>query len=238
MNARELFELPEGMPFTDFFPLDAAPWTWISAITEALKAFDFTTASETHGAIPPGVTVTGDVFIHASVQLPPYAVIKGPAWIGPETEIRPGAFIRGKVIIGPGCVVGNATEIKNSLLLSGVQVPHYNYIGDSVLGNRAHLGAGVICANLRLDQKPVLVGTPGGKVDTGMRKLGAILGDEAEAGCNAVLQPGTILGKGAAVMPTMAFGGYLEPGTLAFNRPVIGRVPRKDYPASTPSAAR
>ncbi|MEM8549936.1 MAG: UDP-N-acetylglucosamine diphosphorylase, partial [Verrucomicrobiota bacterium] len=228
----------KGMPFTDFFPPDTASWTWIDAIAKALKAFDFSSAPNAHTAIPPGVTVSGEVFIHESVKLPPYAVITGPAWIGPETEIRPGAFIRGKVIVGPGCVVGNATEIKNSLLLSGVQAPHYNYIGDSVLGNRAHLGAGVICANLRLDQKSVLVATPEGKIDTGMRKLGAILGDEAEAGCNAVLQPGTILGKGAAVMPTMAFGGYLEPGTLAFNRPVIGRVPRKDYPASTPNAAR
>ena len=155
-------------------------------------------------------------------------IIRPTGLLDPEVEIRPGAFIRGKVIIGAGSVIGNSTEIKNSLLMEGVQAPHFNYVGDSILGNKAHLGAGVICANLRLDQLPVTVKTPSAKVDTGLRKLGAIMGDEAEAGCNAVLQPGAILGKRAAVMPTLAFAGYLEPSTIAFHRPVIGRLPRRD----------
>ncbi len=216
------------MPFADFFSAEDAPWTWVPRISDALAAFDFANAPDQHTDIPAGVEVSGDVFIHKSVKLPPYAVISGPCWIGPEVEIRPGAFIRGKVIIGAGSVIGNATEIKNSLLMEGVQAPHFNYVGDSILGNRAHLGAGVICANLRLDQLPVCVKTPQGKADTGLRKLGALMGDEAEAGCNAVLQPGVILGKRAAVMPTLAFAGYLEPGTIAFHRPVIGRLPRRD----------
>ncbi|MDP0494629.1 MAG: UDP-N-acetylglucosamine diphosphorylase [Verrucomicrobiota bacterium JB024] len=238
MKASDLFDLPASMPFGHIFSPEAAPWEWVARIGEAVQGFDFLRAEDMHPNIPEGVKITGKVFIHHSAKLPPYAVIQGPTWIGPEVEIRPGAYIRGKVIVGPGSVVGNSTELKNCLLLEHVQAPHFNYVGDSVLGNKAHLGAGVICANLRLDQGPVIVNTPDGRADTGLRKLGALMGDASEAGCNAVLQPGTILGKAAAVMPTMAFGGYLESGTLAFNRPVIGRVPRRDYPKSTPSVAR
>jgi len=228
MKASDLFDFPVSLPFAEYFDGNAAPWEWLSQIAVALKAFDFANAPDQHTDIPAGVSISGDVYIHNSVKLPPHAVISGPCWIGPEVEIRPGAFIRGKVIIGAGSVIGNSTEIKNSLLMEGVQAPHFNYVGDSILGNKAHLGAGVICANLRLDQLPVTVKTPSAKVDTGLRKLGAIMGDEAEAGCNAVLQPGAILGKRAAVMPTLAFAGYLEPSTIAFHRPVIGRLPRRD----------
>ncbi|QYY35192.1 UDP-N-acetylglucosamine diphosphorylase [Ruficoccus sp. ZRK36] len=238
MKASDLFDFPASLPFGAHFSPDAAPWEWVTNIAEALKGFDFDGAADAHTDIPAGVSISGQVFIHRTVKLPAYAVIEGPCWIGPEVEIRPGAYIRGKVIVGAGSVVGNSTELKNALLLENVQAPHFNYVGDSVLGNKAHLGAGVICANLRLDQGGVIVNTPDGRVDTGMRKLGALMGDASEAGCNAVLQPGTILGKAAAVMPTMAFGGYLEEGVLAFNRPVVGRVPRRDYPKSTPSVAR
>ncbi len=238
MKASDLFDFPESMPFARYFSPDEPPWVWVMKVGMAAQEFDFLRAEGMHGNIPAGVKLSGKVYIHHSVKLPPYAVIEGPAWIGEGAEIRPGAYIRGKVIVGPGSVVGNSTELKNCLLMENVQAPHFNYVGDSILGNKAHLGAGVICANLRLDQSPVIVQTPDGRVDTGMRKLGALMGDCSEAGCNAVLQPGTILGKAAAVMPTLAFGGYLEGGTLAFNRPVIGRVPRRDYPKSTPNAAR
>ncbi len=229
MIASDLFELPESLSaFSDYFLATHSPWAWLPKIKEALAAHDFSQAEKDRPEHGHGVHIRGDVYLHPTVKLPPTCFIEGPCYIGPETEIRPGAFIRGNVIIGKGCVVGNACEYKNCLLMDNVQTPHYNYVGDSILGNGAHLGAGVICANLRLDQKPVSVITPDGLIDTELRKLGAILGDGAEAGCNAVLQPGTILDKRAAVGPTLAFGGYLEPGTIAFSKPDIRRLPRRD----------
>jgi NDP-sugar pyrophosphorylase family protein len=123
--------------------------------------------------------------------------------------------VRGNVIVGEGCVLGNACEYKNCLLMDGVATPHYNYVGDSILGNRAHLGAGVICSNYRLDHREVLVREGETLHQTGLRKFGAILGDAAEVGCNAVLNPGTLLGPRALVMPSMAFGGCLPAGHIA-----------------------
>ena len=122
-----------------------------------------------------------------------------------EAGIRPGAFIRGNVIAGENCVLGNSCEFKNCLLLDGVQAAHFNYVGDSLLGNGAHLGAGVICSNLRLDQGEVTVRLPGGTVGTGLKKFGAVIGDRAEIGCNAVLNPGSLIGPRALVMPCTAF---------------------------------
>jgi NDP-sugar pyrophosphorylase family protein len=132
------------------------------------------------------------------------------------------------VITGEGCVLGNASEFKNCLLLDGVQAPHYNYVGDSILGNGAHLGAGAICSNLRLDQAEVTVRVAGNLVATGLRKFGAVLGDKAEVGCNAVLNPGTLLGPRALVMPAMAFGGILAPGHIARVRQSVTTIARRD----------
>lgn len=230
MKASDLYTLPESLSvFAAHFPSDAAPWEWIGAIAPALRAV-LANASVRPApvSIPPGVHVEGDVFFGPGVKLPAHATIIGPAWIGPGVEIRPGAFIRGNVIIGANCVIGNSCEFKNCLLMDGVQAPHFSYVGDSILGNRAHLGAGVILSNLRLDQKTVTVRTPAGFADTGMRKLGALLGEGAEVGCNAVLQPGVILGKRALVMPTVAFAGYLAPNTLARIRNPISTLPRRD----------
>jgi hypothetical protein len=226
MKADELFSLPSSLVrFAAFFLPDAPPWSWVERIAAALESVpvnEFAPRTD----LPAGLLVTGKVFLHPSVKLPPFGVIQGPAWIGAKSELRPGVFIRGNVIAGEGCVLGNSCEYKNCLLLDGVQTPHFNYVGDSVLGNRAHLGAGVICANLRLDQKPVPVLVPGRRVDTNLRKLGAMMGDESEVGCNAVLQPGVILGKRAAVLPTIAFGGYLPANTLATVHSEIRHLPR------------
>lgn len=226
MKASEFFTLPDSLAaFSGSFSPDAAPWEWLKNISSALRAHVFPTASV---ELPPGVHVSGSVFVHATVKLPAYATLIGPAWIGPETEIRPGAFIRGNVIVGANCVLGNACEFKNCLLMDGAQVPHFSYVGDSILGNGAHLGAGVILSNLRLDQQPISVRLPDTTVDTGLRKFGAILGDKAEVGCNAVLQPGTVLGKRALVMPTVAFGGVLPANTIARIRSQIVTQPRRD----------
>lgn len=209
--ASDLFSFPASIPFREFFGPDLLPWQWISQIKPALAGgFEERTPEQ----IPEGVSISGKVYIHQSVKLPAFCSIEGPAWIGEGVQIRPGAYIRGNVIIGAGSVVGNSCEFKNCLLLEGVQTPHFSYIGDSVLGNRSHLGAGVILSNLRLDQKPVKVKTPDGIVDTGMRKFGALLGDDAEVGCNSVLNPGSIIGKRSLVGPLTPFLGTLDEGKI------------------------
>ena len=226
MKAADFFSLPESLArFAPYFRPEAPPWDWLKQLAAALRSVTDKPSAEPR---PPGVHVEGDVWLGAGVKLPPYATIIGPTWIGSGTEIRPGAFIRGQVITGAGCVLGNACEFKNCLLLDQVQVPHFNYVGDSVLGNRAHLGAGVICSNLRLDQKPVVVRAGDTTFETGLRKFGAILGDAAEVGCNAVLNPGAVLGPRALVMPAMAFTGVLPGGQIAYARPTVKFIPRRD----------
>lgn len=224
MIAADFFDWPASLQrFAAEFPTDVAPWEWLKCIGAALR--DLPALDR---PIPSGVHVTGSVWIDPSVKLPAYATIQGPCWIGAGTEIRPGAFIRGNVIVGEGCVLGNACEFKNCLLMDGVQVPHFSYVGDSILGNRAHLGAGVICSNLRLDNKPVTLRLGGEIVDTGLRKFGAILGDRAEVGCNAVLNPGSILGKRALVAPLTSFSGVLPADTIARQRGTLSQIPRRD----------
>ena len=224
--ASDYFEFPESLPFKDSFPDNLTPWQWIPAIKDALANFEFPKAAYER---PCGLHVEGDVYIHPTVKLPAFGSIQGPAYIAEGCELRPGVFIRGNVIAGKGCVLGNSCEFKNCLLLDGVQVPHFSYIGDSVLGNKSHLGAGVICSNLRLDQANVPVVLPdGARINSGLRKFGAILGDQAEVGCNAVLNPGSILGKRALVMPGMAFRGSLPANTIAFKKEPIFTAPRMD----------
>ena len=226
MKASEFFALPPSLArFAPHFVADVAPWDWIKKIGAALEAASF---GPSELKIPPGVHLEGRVWLHPSVKLPAHATIIGPAYIGAKTEIRPGAFIRGNVIVGEGCVLGNSSEFKNCLLLDGAQVPHFNYVGDSVLGNKAHLGAGVICSNLRLDQAVVHVRVGNELVSTGLRKFGAILGDHAEVGCNSVLNPGSVLGKRALVMPAMAFTGVLAANTIARVRTSITTIARRD----------
>jgi NDP-sugar pyrophosphorylase family protein len=225
LKASDFFALPESLSgFRSFFRAEAAPWEWLDEIGRALAAHRF---GAKHPAVPPGVHIEGAVHIDPSVSLPAHATLIGPIWIGARTEIRPGAFVRANVIAGEGCVLGNSSEFKNCLLMDGVQAPHFNYVGDSVLGNRAHLGAGAICSNYRLDHKSVVVHLPTGSVDTGLRKFGAILGDEAEVGCNAVLNPGTLIGPKSLVMPAIAFGGVLAPSTIARVRQQVTLVPRR-----------
>lgn len=211
--------------FASFFPADAAPWEWLKKIATALATVE---SGSSELKIPAGVHIEGNVWIHPTVKLPPFAVIIGPAYIGAKTELRPGAYIRGNVIAGEKCVLGNSSEFKNCLLMDGVQAPHFNYVGDSVLGSGAHLGAGVICSNLRLDQAEVILRLPEGVVATGLRKFGAVLGDKAEVGCNSVLNPGTLLGPRALVAPCTSFGGFLPGNTIARARQSITTVARRD----------
>ena len=153
-------------------------------------------------------TLHDGVIVAEGVKIYPGTTIEGPAIIGAGTEIRPGAFIRGSVVVGKNCVIGNSSELKNCILLDKVQIPHYNYIGDSVLGERAHTGAGTVLSNLKSDGRCVVVHADR-DYDTGLRKLGAILADGVDVGCGAVLNPGTVIGKNTSVYPlTLLRGVY------------------------------
>ena len=169
-----------------------------------------------------GYTVLTDgVLVGKNVKIAETATIIPPAIIGNGVEIRPGAYLRGNVYIGDGCVVGNSTELKNCVLLNRVQVPHYNYVGDSILGNYSHLGAGAICSNFRSDGKNVVVHAER-DYETNLRKFGAILGDHAEVGCGSVLNPGTVIGKRTQVYPlTMARGVYPRDSIVKSTKKVV-----------------
>ena len=171
--------------------------------------------------------ISENVFIGEGTVVEDGAMIKGPAIIGKNCKIRHSAYIRENVIIGDGCVVGNSSELKNSLLFNGAQAPHYNYIGDSILGHRAHLGAGVKISNVKLFPGNIEVEVDGVPFDTGLRKFGALLGDGAEAGCNAVLNPGSILGRGAIVYPNVFWRGILPANMIAKNKAEIEVVVKR-----------
>ena len=150
-----------------------------------------------------------DVWIHQSCKVFETAVILGPCIICEGTEVRPSAFVRGSALVGKNCVVGNSTELKNCILFDRVQVPHYNYVGDSVFGNYAHTGAGVICSNVKSDKSLVVIKDHGNHIETGIKKVGAFLGDYVDVGCNSVLCPGTVIGPNTNVYPLSRVRGVL-----------------------------
>ena len=155
-----------------------------------------------------------NVWIAKSAKVFPSAYINGPAIIGKNAEVRHCAFIRGNAIVGEGAVVGNSTELKNVILFNKVQVPHYNYVGDSVLGYKAHMGAGSITSNVKSDKKLVVVKTPEGNFETGIKKFGAMLGDEVEVGCGTVLNPGSVVGKLSNIYPLSSVRGFVPANSI------------------------
>ena len=174
------------------------PWEIIPKIKDIIASYDLGGYTE----------ITDRVYVGKNVKISNLATVVPPAIIGDNTEIRPGAYLRGNVIIGKGCVIGNSTEIKNSILFDGVSAPHYNYIGDSIVGNFAHLGAGVILSNLKSDKSNIAV--KGVKTyPTCLRKMGAIIGDKSELGCGCVLNPGTVIGKNSIVYPLTSVRGVV-----------------------------
>jgi NDP-sugar pyrophosphorylase family protein len=152
------------------------------------------------------------VYIADDAKIWDGATICAPTVIGHKAEVRPGAFIRGNAIIGDGAVIGNSTEIKNAIVFDGAQLPHYNYVGDSIIGYKGHLGAGAIASNLRLDHKEISIEG----VNTGLRKIGVFLGDESEVGCGSVLCPGSVVGKNSAIYPLSTVTGYI-PANSVYN---------------------
>lgn len=181
------------------------PWELLPCIKTHLKEL-------VSGGIEGFKVYSDGVLAGENVSISPLATIEPPAVIGRDTVIRPGAYLRGNVIIGEGCVIGNSSELKNCILLDNVQVPHFNYVGDSVLGNNVHIGAGVICSNLKADKKDVCIGKS--KIPTGLKKVGAFLADGADIGSGCVLNPGTVVGKRTSVYPLTALRGVYPPDSI------------------------
>jgi NDP-sugar pyrophosphorylase family protein len=185
-----------------------------------------TTGAEVH----PAAHVGPQVFIGAGTIVEPGAMIIGPAIIGAGCRIRHGAYIRENVIVGDGCVVGNSVELKHCVLFNQCQVPHFNYVGDSILGHKAHMGAGAILSNVKLDNQNVWVNFEGTPIDTGLRKFGGLIGDKAEIGCNSVLNPGSILGRDSIVYPNVSWRGILPKNMISKHQyppQVVVRRPRQ-----------
>lgn len=155
-----------------------------------------------------------NVWISKKAKIADTASINGPCIIGANTEVRPGAFVRGNALVGENCVVGNSTELKNVILFNNVQVPHYNYVGDSILGYKAHMGAGSITSNIKADKTPVTIKIGEEKVETRLRKMGAVLGDGVDVGCNSVLNPGSVIGKHTNLYPLSMVRGYVAENSI------------------------
>ena len=166
-----------------------------------------------------------DIWVAKNAKVAPTACLNGPLIIDEEAEIRHCAFIRGNAIVGKGAVVGNSTELKNVVLFNKVQVPHYNYVGDSILGFRSHMGAGSITSNVKSDKTLVVVKGEGIRIETGLKKMGAMLGDCVEVGCNSVLNPGTVIGRDSNVYPTSCVRGVIPSGHIYKD---AGNVVKKD----------
>ena len=181
-----------------------------------------------HGRLVGTPSIGPNVFIGEGTVIEHGAMIKGPAWIGRNCEIRHGAYLRENVIVGDGAVLGNSCEFKNCLLFDEVQVPHFNYVGDSILGYKAHLGAGVILSNVRLDHAEVEVTLPEGtRLGTGLKKFGGLIGDHAEIGCNSVLNPGSIIGRHGLIYPLTQWSGVLPENSLARSKPALQIIHRR-----------
>ena len=182
------------------------PWSPLVHLNSALESV----SANEQGHVHPSAEIEGAVFVAAGASVGPGAFVQGPAWIGPDAEVGHGALVRGGVILARGAKVGHASEIKHAVLLEDAKAPHFNYVGDSIVGARVNLGAGVKLANFRADGAEVKVdGEP-----TGLRKFGAILGDDVSIGCNAVTSPGTIVGAGSMIYPGASVRGVFAAGTV------------------------
>lgn len=212
LHTSELFDC--GVPYLkELFASSEYPWDMLPRIKDWIHTL-IDRGLDGFTEWQPGVWIGKDVIIA------PTAVVQGPTIIGDGCELRPGAYIRGNVICGQKCVLGNSSEFKNCILLDGVQCPHYNYIGDSILGNRAHTGAGTICSNLKSDGRNVVIH---GETDheTGLRKVGGILADGADIGCSCVLNPGTVIGRKTSVYPMTALRGVYPADSIVKNAKTV-----------------
>lgn len=201
---KELYDLDKTIA-AELFEGKTYPWEVLDGIKDFIYKLGETLPADEYDHPSEGVWIAKDATVFAS------AYIGSPCIIDHEAEIRQCAFIRGSAIVGKGAVVGNSTELKNVVLFDKVQVPHYNYVGDSVLGYKAHMGAGSITSNVKSDKTLVVIKEPGNPIETGRKKVGAMLGDNVEVGCNSVLNPGTVIGRESNVYPTSCVRGVIPP---------------------------
>lgn len=220
----ENFFALKGTDYSDIYADLKRPWNAVGRIAKVLET-NLTPAIE--GKIHDGAHVGSDVFVGSGTVIEAGVTVKGPAIIGEGCEIRSGAYIRTNVILGDGCVVGNSSELKNALLHDEVEVPHFSYVGDSIMGHQSHLGAGAIISNLKVTREEVSVEIDGQSYETGMRKFGAIVGDRVEVGCNSVLNPGTLIGKASLTTPCASLRGYFPPDSFIKDVRDITVVKRK-----------
>lgn len=207
LTVKEMYTLEETIA-KDIFDGATYPWEVLPKIGEFIVKLGETLPADEYDK-------AGDnIWIAKSAKVFESAYINGPAIIGKNAEVRHCAFIRGNAIVGEGAVVGNSTELKNVILFNKVQVPHYNYVGDSVLGYKSHMGAGSITSNVKSDKKLVVIKTPEGKIETGLKKFGAMLGDEVEVGCGTVLNPGSVVGSHTNIYPLSSVRGYVPGGSI------------------------
>ncbi len=195
------------------------PWQVLAGLKDFIRTLGPTLPTEDYDCIG------SEIWVAKSAVVAPTACINGPAIIGPGTEVRHCAFIRGSALVGAGAVVGNSTELKNVILFDGVQVPHYNYVGDSILGFKSHMGAGAITSNVKSDKTLVSIRVGDRLIETGLKKLGAILADHVEVGCNSVLNPGTVIGGNSNVYPLSRVRGFIPSGHIIKGE--AGIVPKR-----------
>ena len=207
MTVKEMYTLEETIA-KDLFEGVTYPWEVLPKISSFIL--------ELGASLPEGeYEKRGEnVWVARSAKVAPTAFIGGPAIIGKDAEVRHCAFIRGNAIVGEGAVVGNSTELKNVVLFNKVQVPHYNYVGDSILGYKSHMGAGSITSNVKSDKKLVVVKTPEGNIETGMKKFGAMLGDHVEVGCGTILNAGSVVGPHTNIYPLSSVRGFVPGGSI------------------------
>lgn len=207
LTVQELYNLDETIA-KELFERVTYPWEVLPNISSFILKLGATLSEEEYEK-------RGEnVWVAKSATVAPTAFINGPAIIGKDAEVRHCAFIRGNAIVGEGAVVGNSTELKNVVLFNKVQVPHYNYVGDSILGYKSHMGAGSITSNVKSDKKLVLVKTPEGNLETGLKKFGAMVGDEVEVGCGSILNPGTVVGSHSNIYPLSSVRGFVPANSI------------------------
>ena len=207
IRTEDLFDLTHSIA-APFFASDEEPYRVLSGLADKIIALGKTLDSELY------FSPQENVWIAKSAKVAPSACIMPPCIVDEGAEIRHCAFIRGSAIVGKGAVVGNSTEVKNAILFDGVQIPHFNYCGDSILGYKAHMAAGVITSNVKSDKTNVSIRTEDGRIETGLRKLGALVGDCVEIGCNTVLNPGTVIGRNATIYPLSRVRGMIPAGHI------------------------
>lgn len=206
ITIQELFDLTHTQA-ADYLQKYTYPWEALKGISQMIQELGATLPSGDY------LQIQKQVWIHRTAKVAPTAYLGAPCIIGAESEVRHCAFIRGAALVGDGCVVGNSVELKNVILFDGVQVPHYNYVGDSILGYKAHMGAGSLTSNVKSDKSLVTIHTEP-PIATGIKKVGAMLGDFVEVGCNSVLNPGTVVGRHSNIYPSSAVRGVVPADSI------------------------